>query len=129
MKSKTKVEAPVAEPIDEVREKLRRKRDSAMGMPINWLILAVNQGGGYAPVARQLKVSQKTVRRWKTVGLDDVPFGKVVKLAQLARMPLGRTLDRCVGSDYRRAVVIAAKIDKQIDRHDAAVEKQRRKAS
>jgi hypothetical protein len=99
-------------------------------MPHNWLLFAIGGAGGVGVVARKLKVSTKTIRRWWTLGIDDVPFGKIVKLAQLSRQPmLGGTLEKCVGASYRRAMAEVARIDKKIEKHDAAVEKQRRKAS
>lgn len=55
---------------------------------INWLLAAIDQGGGSARVARRLRIPECVLHEWETVGLGRVKFGMVVRLAKVCGAPL-----------------------------------------
>ena len=54
----------------------------------DWLGYAIEKLGGPSKAAGQIGVSRQTIYVWLETGLAVSPFGKVVRIAQLADVPL-----------------------------------------
>jgi hypothetical protein len=68
--------------------KVEQARKNLDTMGYDWLALAVRRLGGPDQAVHQIGISRSTLEKWLEDGLTTAPFGKVVRISELAHVSL-----------------------------------------